>query len=208
MSIMYNLYTGVVTRYSVQLCPWWLITSWGLPGLYEGRKSAMMTFYLEALMWINWFFLIWHQRFRLGSIILLFLLLSLKFSLTAASLASEHLLTGSHYLFVLTETSCEQKCQSVLTHEMKCLNVNEYVAIKRKRGGCRRTECWLWSFSSKVPSVALGKWLSSFIRARRPSFYGNTERSSPSLVHHDWFHHHLSCDYPHHCLLHTCSCSS
>lgn len=56
MSIMYNLYTGVVTRYSVQLCPWWLITSWGLPGLYEGRKSAMMTFYLEALMWINWFF--------------------------------------------------------------------------------------------------------------------------------------------------------
>ena len=52
------------------------------------------------------------------------------------------------------------------------------------RGG--RTECWLCSFSSKVSSVALGKWLSSFISARRPSFYGNMDNH-----HHKHHHHHL-----------------
>lgn len=33
-----------------------------------------------------------------------------------------------------------------------------------------RTECWLWSFSSNVSSVPLGKWLSSFTRASKPNF--------------------------------------
>lgn len=49
----------------------------------------------------------------------------------------------------------------------------------------RCTECWLCSFSSKVSSVALGKWLSSFISARRPSFYGNMDN------HHHNHHHQL-----------------
>lgn len=56
------------------------------------------------------------------------------------------------------------------------IKMREMFKRKRWKGG---TECWLCSFSSRVSSVALGKWLSSFSSARRPSFY--MERSSSSL---------------------------
>ncbi len=40
-----------------------------------------------------------------------------------------------------------------------------------------RTECWLWSFSSNVSSVPLGKWLSSFTRASKPNFCRENTRA-------------------------------
>lgn len=66
---------------------------------------------------------------------------------------------------------CSPSCSWIPTAELI-----EWSEINRRDVKNGRTECWLCSFSSRVSSVALGKWLSSFSSARRPSFYGNMEK--------------------------------
>lgn len=46
----------------------------------------------------------------------------------------------------------------------------------RQAGRFWHTACWLCNFSNKVLSVACGKWLSSLIKASRPSFYKRRDK--------------------------------